>query len=87
MQCAEMRPNPHKQYVEVIALHRLDGEVVPLRFKPEDAPAQKVERVLDIRPAPSLKAGGQGTRYTCRMESGEEIYLFHDRSLWFREID
>ena len=72
MQCAEMRPNKDKQYVDVLAHHRLDGQTIPIRFK-----------ALDIRPGYSLKAGGQGLRYTCVLEDGSTIYLFHDRNLWF----
>lgn len=36
MQCAEMRPNKDKQYVDVLAHHRLDGQTIPIRFKAED---------------------------------------------------
>lgn len=85
MYCDEMRPNKNKVYVAVVAHHRLDGEVVPLRFKAEDAPAQRIVRVLEWRPSFSLKAGGQGMRYTCELEDGSIIYLFHDRKLWFHE--
>ncbi|MBQ6687850.1 MAG: hypothetical protein IJO56_07870 [Oscillospiraceae bacterium] len=85
MICDEMRPNPHKKYVDVIALHRLDGAVIPLRFRAEDEPAQRIQKVLDMTPAPALKAGGQGMRYTCLLECGTMMYLFHDRSLWFYE--
>ena len=83
MQCAEMRPNKDKQYVDVLAHHRLDGPTIPIRFKAEDEPAQWIVKVSDIRPGHSLKAGGQGIRYTCLLEDGSTVYLFHDRSLWF----
>ena len=83
MQCAEMRPNKDKQYVDVLAHHRLDGQTIPIRFKAEDLPAQRIVKVLDIRPGYSMKAGGQGLRYTCVLEDGSTIYLFHDRNLWF----
>ena len=62
MQCAEMRPNKDKQYVDVLAHHRLDGQTIPIRFKAEDLPAQRIVKVLDIRPSYSLKAGGPGLR-------------------------
>lgn len=85
MYCDEMRPNENKVYVSVIAHHRLDGEIIPLRFKAEDGPAQHIVRVLEWCPSHSLKAGGQGIRYTCMLDNGNTIYLFHDRKLWFHE--
>ena len=82
----EYRPNPGKEYVKVRADFGLDGSIRPLKFRPENGPAVVIDQILDVRQAPALKAGGQGTRYTCR--SGERIfYLFHDRSLWFVEKD
>ena len=86
MQCHEMRPNPHKEYIKVRADHQLDGRIIPIKFRAEEGPTYIIDRIIDIRQAPSLKAGGQGTRYTCEVE-GQIIYIFHDRSLWFREID
>ena len=53
MQCAEMRPNKDKQYVDVLAHHRLDGQTIPIRFKAEDQPAQWIMKVSDIRPGHS----------------------------------
>ena len=82
----EYRPGPGKEYVKVRADFGLDGSIRPLKFRPENGPAVVIDQILDVRQAPALKAGGQGTRYTCR--SGERIfYLFHDRSLWFVEKD
>ncbi len=82
----EYRPNPGKEYVKVRADFGLDGSIRPLKFRPENGPAVVIDQILDVRQAPSLKAGGQGTRYTCR--AGERVYyLFHDRSLWFIEKD
>ena len=73
-----------KEYVKVRADFTVDGRLIPLKFRTEDGPAQVIDRIIDVRPAPSLKAGGQGTRYTCRV--GERlIYLFNDRNRWFTE--
>lgn len=78
------RRNARKVYVKVRADHEPDGRVIPLMFRAEDGPAVRIDRILDVREAPSLKLGGQGTRYTCRI--GErQIYLFHDRAQWFVE--
>ena len=80
------RKNPAKIYVKVRADHLLDGTTRPLLFRAEDGPACRIDRILDVREAPSLKAGGQGTRYTCRV--GERtILLFYDEPYWFMEGD
>ena len=81
-----LRRNPAKIFVKVRADHLLDGTTRPLLFRAEDGPACRIDRVLDVREAPSLKAGGQGTRYTCRV--GERtILLFYDEPYWFMEGD
>ncbi len=75
-----------RHYVKVRADHLPDGQVVPLMFREEDGEKTVIDRVLDARPAPALKAGGQGIRYTCRV-SGRCIYLFNDRDRWFIETE
>lgn len=39
----------------------------------------EIDRIIDIRPAASLKVGGQGDRYTI-MVLGQQSYLFFERS-------
>jgi hypothetical protein len=34
---------------------------------------------MDVRPAPALKAGGQGDRYTVQI-AGQQSYLFYETS-------
>ena len=73
-----------KVFVKVRADHEVDGQVIPLMFKTETEDKIIIDRILDIRICASLKAGGQGMRYTCRI--GQEcIYLFHDQAHWFLE--
>lgn len=89
------RRNPDKVYVKVRADHLPDGRILPLMFRKEDGERVRIDRITDIREAPSLKLGGQGTRYTClilgaqRDDGAEivqrEIFLFHDRDRWFVE--
>ena len=50
----------------------------------EDGRKFPIDRVMDVRQAASLKAGGQGMRYTCRI-AGKEVYLFCDEGKWFLE--
>jgi len=49
-----------------------------------------VSRVLSTTRAASLRAGGQGMRYECRVANARDgylfrIYLFHDGDYWFIE--
>ena len=82
-----------KVYVDVIASFTTDGRLLPLQFTWEDGRKYTIDRVLDICPAPALKAGGQGDRYTVIVR-GKESYLFFERNgsisgnsigLWFLE--
>lgn len=79
------RSTSHKRYVKVRADHLLDGHIRPLMFREEDGPAVIIDRIVDEREAPALKAGGQGTRYICRVDD-QLITLFHDEPLWFIEV-
>ena len=78
------RENPAKLYVKVRADHGFDGHIRPLCFRAEDGPAYRIDRVLDEREAPALKAGGQGIRYTCQVAE-RIVMLFYDAPYWFIE--
>ena len=80
------RENPAKIYVSVRADHLLNGRIRPLMFRAKDGPVVRIGRILDEREAPSLKAGGQGMRYTCRVGE-KQLYLFHDDVYWFIEAE
>lgn len=73
-----------KVYVNVTAEHCQDGKIRPLFIKWGDERVYSIDRVLDVRMAAALKAGGQGMRYTCRIR-GKEVYLFCDEGRWFVE--
>ena len=68
-----------KVYVAVRADFRDDGVMLPREITWEDGRRYEIDRVTDIRQAPSLKAGGQGDRYTV-MIRGHKSYLFFERS-------
>lgn len=53
--------------------------MLPRELTWEDGAKFEIDRVLDIRQAPALKAGGQGDRYTI-MVKGQQSYLFFERS-------
>ena len=71
-------------YVNVIARHDEQGKVRPLEVEWEDGRRFEVDKLLDVRRAAALKAGGQGVRYTVRI-LGKETYLFEDEGRWFVE--
>ena len=73
-----------KVYVEVIAKFDTDGNITPLSVKWEDETVYEIDKVIDIRRAASLKAGGIGMRYTCRILN-QQSYLFYEEPRWFVE--
>lgn len=73
-----------KVFVEVTARHNVNGDIRPLSVKWEDGRIFEVDKLLDVRRAASLKAGGMGIRYTCRI-CNKEVYLFNDEGKWFME--
>ena len=75
----------HKKYVSVIAKFDADGRVVPLTVLWEDGRKFEIDRILDVRRAASLKAGGVGIRYTVRI-GRSETFLFYEDDKWFVEI-
>lgn len=75
-----------KKYVSVTARFDADGNIIPLCINWEDGRRFDIDRVQDVRYAASLKAGGAGIRYTCRIKSREK-YLFLEDNRWFIETD
>lgn len=70
---------PGKVYVTVLVEHSADGTMLPRVLIWEDGTKYEIDRVVDIRQAPAMKAGGQGDRYTIMVE-GHRRYLFFERS-------
>ena len=67
-----------KTYVSVRAEFDEEGRMLPRSLTWEDGQVYPIDRVLSMRPAPALKAGGMGDRYTVRI--GErETFLFFER--------
>lgn len=71
-----------KVYVEVTAKFDTKGNITPLSVTWEDGTVYEIDKVLDQRRAASLKAGGIGMRYTCRILN-QESYLFYENPKWF----
>ena len=52
--------------------------MIPKSLKWEDGRVYAIDRVLDLRPSFSQKAGGQGDLYLVRV-SGREAHLYFER--------
>lgn len=68
-----------KTFVKVVSVTDTLGYIHPKIIVLEDGKNYKIDKVLDVRTAPSLKAGGQGDRYTIRV-CGKETYLYFERT-------
>jgi len=80
--------NDFKVYVDVSEVRKKDGNLIPLSFVWEDGATYEIDRVTDVRPAASLKAGGAGLRYTVRVRNRETfMFLEEDHGIdrWFME--
>lgn len=73
-----------KQFVSVEVKFDTDGNLLPLSVIWDDGRKFEIDRVTDVRYAASLKSGGRGLRYTCRI--GNHLrYLYLDDNRWFIE--
>ncbi len=73
-----------KVTVRVLAEFNEQGQLLPRSITWEDGRQYSIDRILDVRQAASLKVGGSGLRYTCRIR-GQAVYLFQDDNHWFME--
>ena len=73
-----MENHSEKVYVQVNADFNPDGVMIPTSLIWEDGSKFEIDKVTDIRQAVAMKAGGQGDRYTIRV-NGKESYLFFER--------
>ncbi len=64
-----------KEYIDVEVHFASDGTMLPRIIQWRDGRKYEIDRVLTIKPAPAVKAGGQGDRYTV-MIGGQQRYLF-----------
>ena len=73
-----------KAIVGVSAYFDAEGHVIPRSITWEDGTVYVIDRILRVCRAASLKAGGQGIRYTVRINN-QETYLFYEKPHWFVE--
>lgn len=71
-----------KKYVNMIVQHTEDGEIIPLAIRWSPEQLYEIDKVLDVQRAASLKAGGTGIRYLCRIQ-GKERFIWLEEDKWF----
>lgn len=84
----EKMDSNYKVYVEVTEVRTKDGRLIPVSFLWEDGVRYDIDKVVDIRPAASLKAGGAGMRYTVLIKNQQKFMFLEDDksgSRWFME--
>ena len=81
-----MKPEKrYKLYVDVNVRFTDTGKMLPQVIALPDGRRYEIDRVVDCRRAASLKAGGTGIRYTCKI-FGKEAYLWYEENYkWFVE--
>ena len=75
-----------KVYVDVVTLYAKEGDVIPLKILWADGTKYDIDKVLNVCKSASLKCGGVGLRYNCRIQ-GKDKYLFFEtnENKWFVE--
>ena len=68
-----------KVYVQVKVDFHEDGIMLPRTIIWEDGHEYQIDKVTDIRQAAAMRSGGQGDRYTIKVQ-GHQSYLFFERS-------
>ncbi len=71
-----------KQFISVTARFDNDGNLIPVTIHWNDGRSFPIDKILDIRYAASMKEGGAGLRYSCRI-AGQQRYLFLEDNRWF----
>ncbi len=73
-----------KQLVKVVCVHYRSGHIRPLYIIGDDDKSYSIDKITEVCLAASVKSGGAGVRYTCRIHSAWR-YLFLENSKWFIE--
>lgn len=73
-----------KTYVEVDVKFDTHGNIFPLKIIWKNGEEFLIDRVIDKKSASSMKAGGNGIRYTIRI-NGNTTYLWYEEPSWFVE--
>jgi hypothetical protein len=74
----------YKKYVDMIVRYYPDGTIKPMAIWWEEGTIYEIDKIVDVRPCASLKAGGAGIRYSCMIQ-GHEKYIWLEENKWFVE--
>ena len=77
--------NQYKVYVNVNAEFTASGEVIPKSVIWIDGVTYEINRIIDVRRAACLRAGGRGIRFTCIIDGNEKHLYYEDGKKWFVE--
>ena len=77
---------PIKVYVAVKTDFAADGTMLPREITWEDGQRFEIDRILDIRQAAAMKAGGQGDRYTVRIRGQKASCFLREAQTWLETI-
>ena len=80
-----MNSGRRKQYVEVLATHRIDGTVRPRTIIMADGPSFEIDDVKSVARTKMRYSGEVVLCYTVRIR-GKETRLYHDDDRWFVEM-
>lgn len=78
--------NVRKHYVDILVYFQADGKKIPKIIFWNKEKKFRIDKVLDVRPAASRKAGGQGDRYLCLINGTEHVIYFEDPAWFVEEI-
>ena len=71
-------------YIDVTARFSPEGRITPISIIWEDGRKYEVDKILDIRRAASLKAGGTGLRFNVKI-GRQETFIYLDDGRWWAE--
>ena len=80
-----MEENSNKIYVDVNARFTSDGRLIPKEIIWSNGEKYEIDKVIAKQRRASLKAGGCGIRYTCRIMGGEHYLFYEENYRWFVE--
>ncbi len=70
--------------LDILVEHTKDGRALPKTILWDDGRRFDIDKILDIRQAASLKCGGAGMRYICKI-CGKQVVIFDEEGKWFIE--
>ena len=74
-----------RKNVCIIAQMNEEGLITPLTLIWSDGSNFTIDKVVDVRKKASLKGGGMGIRFTCKIKN-QEKHIWLDGYTWFVEI-